>query len=618
LAAAGVAVAAFLLYHATLLPSVDFGDSGSIQTTVGETLLSPRDGYPLYFAIGALMLKALPGQPAHVMNLTSALQGAVAGGLFVLVATELTGSVFASVGGALLFCVSYTFWSQCVTAEVYALHIGFVLGSLLLVLRWERQPVSGKLTAFFCCYALGFGNHLSMILLLPGFAVFLLATAAAEWRSLFAPKIVALAFLTAAAGAAQYLWNMRALWFGPDSPPTAWMALRTFWFDVTKADWRATMVMNVPESMLRDHLRMYWFDLEQQFGLPAIAAACFGVAALASRSWRRALLLALVFLSNVIFAFSYNVGDAHVFYLPSHVMVALCITIAVAWTSRAINARWAAVVPAALLIYAGARLYRDLPAQDRSRDQRSDVLFERFTRNIDDQRAVLLVDLNWQIANGLSYVTKCVRPDIVVARMRDVLLYAPVLIRDNITAGREVVLTERAANIYDESYGPLYHPIRDARVPVATLREVVGRLSPGVRYVLCVLKPTREFRIDGPDLETALASLTASTVTPPRRDYWAIAGISGSRPALVGQANDPFTTRVDVAGVATEIRMESWLSADTIRRMGFGHVVANHRHTLIVERGISFVAFDEQGRPSTTAYFANIYAELPRFVIRQP
>jgi hypothetical protein len=132
-----------------------------------------------------------------------------------------------------------------------------------------------------------------------------------------------------------------------------------------------------------------------------------------------------------------------------------------------------------------------------------------------------------------------------------------------------------------------------------------------------VLKPTREFRIDGPDLETALASLTGSTVTAPRRDYWAIAGISGSRPTLVGQADDPFTTRADVAGVPTEIRMESWLSADTIRRMGFGHVVANHRHTLIVERGISFVAFDEQGRPSTTAYFANIYAELPRFVIRQ-
>lgn len=616
LAAAAVTIGAFLLYHATLLPGVDLGDSGSIQTTAGEALLSPRDGYPLYFAVGALMLKVLPGDAAHVMNLTSALQGALACGLFVLVATELTGSVFAAVGGALLFGVSYTFWSQCVTAEVYALHIAFLLGSLLLVLRWERQPVAGRLAAFFCCYALGFGNHLSMVLLLPGFAAFLLVTAAGKWRSLLAPKIVGLALLSAAAGAAQYLWNMRALWFRPDSPPTIWMALRTFWFDVTKADWRATMVMNVPEAMLRDHLRMYWFDLEQQFGRLAIVAACIGLVAIASRSWRRALLVALLFLANVIFAFGYNVGDAHVFYLPSHVMVAFCVTAAVAWTSRATSGRWAAVLPLVLVIYAGARLYRDLPVQDRSRDWRSDGLFERFTRDIDDQRNVLLVDLNWQVANGLSYVTKCVRPDIAAARMRDVLLYAPALIRDNLAAGRDVVLTERAANIYQESYGRLFHPVRDTRVPVATLREIVGRLQPGVRYVLCVLKPTREFRIDAADLQTALASLTASTVASPERQYWAITGVSGSRPALVRQADVPFTTRLDVAGVPTEIRMESWLAADTIRRMGFGHVVANHHHTLIVERGISFVAFDEQGRPLTTAYFANIYAELPRFVIR--
>ncbi len=42
--------------------------------------------------------------------------------------------------------------------------------------------------------------------------------------------------------------------------------------------------------------------------------------------------------------------------------------------------------------------------------------------------------------------------------------------------------------------------------------------------------------------------------------------------------------------------MESWLAADTIRRMGFGHVVAARQHTLIVERGVSFVAFDGSGR----------------------
>jgi hypothetical protein len=71
---------------------------------------------------------------------------------------------------------------------------------------------------------------------------------------------------------------------------------------------------------------------------------------------------------------------------------------------------------------------------------------------------------------------------------------------------------------------------------------------------------------------------------------------------------------VSVGGVAVDVRMESWLAFDTIRRMGFGQVVAAHHHTLIVERGVSFAAFDERGRPVRTFYAANIFAAEPRYV----
>ena len=63
--------------------------------------------------------------------------------------------------------------------------------------------------------------------------------------------------------------------------------------------------------------------------------------------------------------------------------------------------------------------------------------------------------------------------------------------------------------------------------------------------------------------------------------------------------------------------MESWLASDTIRRMGFGHVIAAHRHTLIVERGVSFVAFDERGEPIRTGYASNIFAPQPRYLIQR-
>jgi hypothetical protein len=80
-------------------------------------------------------------------------------------------------------------------------------------------------------------------------------------------------------------------------------------------------------------------------------------------------------------------------------------------------------------------------------------------------------------------------------------------------------------------------------------------------------------------------------------------------------SNRPFRRSVDLDGVAVEIRMESWLAADTIRRMGFGHVIAAHHHTLIVERGVSFAVFDASGRSVRTAYASNIFAPEPRYLI---
>ena len=77
----------------------------------------------------------------------------------------------------------------------------------------------------------------------------------------------ALAFAIACGGALQYAGLVHALWLRPQPPRTLLLGFQQFWFDVTKSDWRDTMVMNVPREMLRDHAAMYWFDLRQQFGI---------------------------------------------------------------------------------------------------------------------------------------------------------------------------------------------------------------------------------------------------------------------------------------------------------------------------------------------------------------
>src|SRR5205085_5413792 len=115
-------------------------------------------------------------------------------------------------------------------------------------------------------------------------------------------------------------------------------------------------------------------------------------------SWRRGLLVVMLFAVNVAFAYSYNVGDAHVFYLPSHLMLALlmapgivavggCAARLLPGAARASQLALATVASAAML-YAGVRIVRDFPALDRSGDRRPLELLAGLTSGLDEQHAV--------------------------------------------------------------------------------------------------------------------------------------------------------------------------------------------------------------------------------------
>jgi hypothetical protein len=604
----------FLLYRATLLPGVDFGDTPSFQVMGGEPVISPRDAYPLYFAIGSLFVRA-GGDPAHAMNLASAVEGAVACGLIVLAGAQLSGSTLAGIAAALLFGGSYTFWSQSIIAEVYALHACFFGLTLCLLFRWESAPTLRNLAWFFGAYALGFGNHLSMILLAPAYTIFLITSAPGGWRSISRPRVIALAAVMAAAGALQYAWNFRALWLQPVPPPGMAIAFRTFWFDVTKSDWRDTMVLRVPGALYLDRWRMYAFDVEQQFGWAGPFLALVGLWHLFFTAPRRAWLLLLLFLVNFAFAFGYNVGDAHVFFLPSHLTIALLAAPALAWLDKGLPIR--GIVMALAICVAGVRMHRDYPALDRSGDTRPTEMLQALTNGIDDRRAVLLTDLNWQVQNGLTYYARDVRRDLAMARAADVLLYAPALVADNLAIGRTTILTGSAKGTFDRTYGPLFEISPDPQVRIASISDLVRDLPAGTRYVLSVLKPSRESSVDESDLRDALRILTGGRLEAiGENGYSAVAGQVGQNPALVvSGADGPFRATAALDGVEVTVRMESWLGFDTIRRMGFGHVIVGRQHTLIIERGISFAAFDASGRALRTRYAAGIFAPEPRYIV---
>ena len=617
LAALGVTLFAFVLYRSTLLPGVDFGDTASFQAAVGYLDLSPRQAYPLYFAIGDTVARFAGGEPAFGLNLASAICGALAAGVLVWVGSALTGSTLAGMVGALLLATSYTFWTQAIIAEVYALHLlmmGLVLAALLW---WERRRTLGRLAVVFSVYALAFGNHLMTVLLAPAIILFVI-TAPGGLRLLFAPRTIAVAALCAAAGACQYLWNGAYLWTLP-TPPATWLALvRTFWFDVTKSDWRETMVFAVHPSSLTNRVGMYRFDVLQQFGGPGIALAMIGVVWLCRRP-RLALLVVSAYLTAFVFAYTYNVGDAHVFFLPSHQMLALAAAAGAAalltFTSRLRRGRHSALAltAIALVSYPLWRGWDTGPAVDRHEDQRPVEWLSAVARGL-DQRSVLLADVNWQLENGFDYYQHFLHPELNMLRATDAVLTLPFLVRDNLADAREVFATPAAMAVAQAAYGDLLTFDPD---PAVDVRPLAARIRPAsARRTLRARGPRS---VPGPPLRRrrtrrrVTSAHSRVTVLGRELAYTVIAGVAGRHPSLDHRSDRPWRQRIRLGDVDLDVRMESWLPADTIRRAGFGQIVANRRHVLILERGVSFVALSADGQPLQIAYASSLFAPLVRY-----
>lgn len=224
--------------------------------------------------------------------------------------------------------------------------------------------------------------------------------------------------------------------------------------------------------------------------------------------------------------------------------------------------------------------------------------------------------MNWQLHNGLDYYSKYTRPDLVVFDLPDTLLYFPILVSDNFARGRRIALTEGAADMVRTAYGDLFRMEPDERVPARPLADRVSDLPRGTPYALAVMDSYPESPVDSADLAETARRLGCPPAVFPRGRFVVVVGRVGEPPVHRVAGEQPFRTRTNLDGHSVDVRFECWLPEDTIRRMGFGHVIVDRRHLLTIDRGASFVAFDGSGRPLRTAWAGGLYAPRPRFLIR--
>jgi hypothetical protein len=226
----------FVVYCATLCPTVYVGDSGEL-TTAALTLGIPHPpGYPLYVVTGFLFSQVVPwGSPAWKINLFSAVCAALAcGGLFRLL-RRVGHPIAVSLSAALVLAFSAAFWSQAVVARVYC------LGALFLVLlldrgaAWYLQRRDRDLLLAAGLWGFGMANH---TVILTGLAAVLALVLATEPKTLLRWRLLVLMTAASLPGLSLYALlplrsrtNPELDWANPETVEKLWAFLsrREYW-----------------------------------------------------------------------------------------------------------------------------------------------------------------------------------------------------------------------------------------------------------------------------------------------------------------------------------------------------------------------------------------------------
>lgn len=359
-----VGVAALLLYGWTAAPGIVtfYDDSLEFQLVAPTFAIAHPTGYPLYILLGGLWTRLLPiGAWAGRMNLWSVL--AAAGTIALLfdgtrrLATGSAGrpNPWAGLAAALAFGLGPVWWGQATVAEVYALHnllVAAILAAMLGINRLEGAAQTRRMALVALLFGLGLAHHRTIVLSIPGVALYLLWSAPHLGRpqrawglwlgALLAPLLLYLYLpLAAARGAYDLNKSYVNTWAG-------------FWDHVLARQYAAFFGDNPLAAVYGP---AQWLELlRDQMGWLALVLAGLGLLRLVDRHGRPArawVAVALIALTNLAFVLAYRVPDPEVFLLPVLLCAAIFVGGGVSLAARLAPPRrqpWAAVLVQAALV----------------------------------------------------------------------------------------------------------------------------------------------------------------------------------------------------------------------------------------------------------------------------
>ena len=353
-------IVAFAIYLTTLAPSVvqiDSGELAAVQSTLG---IAHPTGYPLFTILGFLFSKIpLPFTNIFKANLLAAIFCGL--GVVFLVrssflmlghpqaktqpkpagkkskdkkpaksevpwALEETARIISSAFSGLLAAFSITIWKQSTSVEVYSLHILLICLIIHALLKAYFSPAGEKVKSpfkpwliFSLFLGLGFANHMTTLLIIPGAALLFF------WKEKFGESSFRKIFyaLPAFFGVLAILYSYLPI-RASQKPAINWgnpAHWEYFWRHFTGKQYRVWLFSSSESA--KEHLAYFIKNLPVEFAYIGLAVVIIGFLYARKRSKRVSWFLLTSLLLTVFYAINYDISDIDSYFILAYISLAL-------------------------------------------------------------------------------------------------------------------------------------------------------------------------------------------------------------------------------------------------------------------------------------------------------
>jgi hypothetical protein len=323
----------YILISPTRLSNANYGvDAGDYLSAILTGGIPHPTGYPTYTLIGILFQFIPISTPVFRGVLVSLIPAAIGAGLlvywigFVIGEKSITSLVAAFIGG-LAWGTSPLLISQAVVVEVHGLQsliVVLVLWWITLTIKGSSKSYGKILLLLSFIFGLGFGNHITIVLMLPAVLITLIVTLrrGLAWKFIFAEAVFGMI------GLLIYLYlPIRAHAY----PPINWgnpQTLDGFLWVITGNPYRG-LLFSVAQPILLDRISSIPRVLFDQYGVLGLLAGVVGLIQFQFRDkWIRWLLI-WIFGVYLVFAIGYNTADSVAYLLPALLVYAIWIGLAI-------------------------------------------------------------------------------------------------------------------------------------------------------------------------------------------------------------------------------------------------------------------------------------------------